>query len=220
MNKDLLLNTDTGESIQGHVGQNTTQIFFTLTAKPFSFPKLKLEGYEFLQKDQFGNHYFKMRALLCDGELYDCDQFIKPSMMMRTGGGHADFEDPWAKKKLRVTDDLFTELREQGKLILARTNLDILKARSLSTSPVALEPMDISKASTALEDAIKAAKVAAGETVEDEKTPPAEPTVANGIDPLVETPRDMSHEPTFSNGSAGKPRNVHGQQRHESYAFS
>lgn len=169
---DLLLNHDVADSIQGHVGQNTKQAFKTHTAVPFSLPRLKLSGYEFLLSDQFGNHYHKMRAVLFDGELYDVDQFIKPSMMIRHGGGFADFEDKQAKAHLRITEDLLRDLRDNAALIFARTNVDILKARSLSQAPVALETQDITHQANRLEDAIRAAKLDAGEAVNDgEQTP-------------------------------------------------
>lgn len=172
MNRDLLLNHDTAETIQGHVGQRTKQVFDTLTAVPFSQPRLKLAGYEFLLRDQFGNHYHKMRAVLFDGELYDADQFIKPSMMMKRGGGHADLEDKAAKARLRITEALLKDLREEGALILARKNVEILRARSTSTSPVAIETKDISHQANLLEDALRSARQSDGMPVHDAPTAP------------------------------------------------
>lgn len=172
MNKDLILNTDVAHSIQGHVGPNTRQVFETLTAVPFSQPKLKLAGYEFLLRDQFGNHYHKMRAVLFDGEMYDVDQFIKPSRMMKHGGGHAHFEDQFAKAKLRITEGLLRDLREVGAVTFGRTNMELLKARALSSSPVAIETQDITHQANVLEDAILAHKVAAGEAVPAEAAAP------------------------------------------------
>lgn len=178
MNSDLLLNVDPAESIQGHVGQNTKQVFSTLTAVPFSQVKLKLAGYEFLLRDQFGNHYHKLRAVLFDGEMYDVDQFIKPSMMMKTGGGHADFEDSQAKGKLRITEHLLCELRENAALVFARTNIELLKTRALSTSPVAIETHDITHQANLLEDALVSARRAAGDNVH------TEPVAPDGFTPL------------------------------------
>lgn len=169
--RDLILNTDVADSVQGHVGPNTPQVFKTLWAVPFKLPALKLDGYEFLMHDQFGNHYHKMRAVLFDGELYDADQFIKPSWMMRTGGGHADFEDRFGKQRLRITETLLRELRDNGAQILGRANIEILKGRSVSQSPVAIETADISHSANALEDSILAHKQAAGEEVKAETTP-------------------------------------------------
>lgn len=181
MNRDLLLNTDVSDSIQGHVGPNTKQVFETLTAVPFKQPKLKLDGYEFVMRDQFGNYYHKMRAVLFDGELYDVDQFIKPSMMTKHGGGWAHFEDRWAKQHLKITEGLLCELRENGAMTMARTNIEILKGRQVSTAPVAIETTDITHAANKLEDslaeAVLAAKVAQGETVQAETTP-------DGFEPL------------------------------------
>lgn len=178
MNKDLLLGIDTADSIQGHVGPNTKQVFETLTAVPFSQPRLKLAGYEFLLRDQFGNYYHKMRAVLFDGEMYDVDQFIKASMMMKAGGGHADLEDRQAKGRLKITEELLRELREQGAITFGRTNIEIIKARSLSQAPVAIETQDITHGANRLEDAITAAKLAAGEKVQ------TEPQAPDGFTPL------------------------------------
>lgn len=172
MNRDILLNVDIADSVQGHVSPSIKQVFRTLTAVPFALPKLKLDGYEFLMVDQFGNHYHKMRAVLFDGEMYDVDQFIKPSRMMKHGGGHADFEDLAAKQRLTITEDLLRDLRDEAALTFARTNLDLLKARSTSQSPVAIETKDITHQANLLEDAIagsiEAAKRAGGEQVSPE----------------------------------------------------
>jgi hypothetical protein len=173
-NKDLILNTDPGDSIQGHVGPKTPQRFTTLQATPFSHAGLKLAGYEFLLRDQFGNHYHKMRAVLFDGEMYDVDQFIKPSMMMGTGGGHADLEDGTAKRKLRITEELLVKLRDNAAVTFGRTNIELMKARALSTSPVAIETQDITHPANVLEDAIVAAKLAAGEPLHKEPIEPPE----------------------------------------------
>lgn len=186
--KTMLTNVDVAHSIQGHVGPNTKQVFETLTAVPFSHPKLKLAGYEFLLRDQFNNYYHKMRAVLFDGELYDIDHHIKPSMMMKHDGGHADFEDRAAKARLRITEGLLKELRELGALALGRANLEIIKARQMTSAPVAIETKDITHQANLLEDAltkedrladaVKAAKEKAGEKVQSE---PAEP---DGFKPL------------------------------------
>lgn len=195
--RDLLLNTDVADSIQGHVGPNTKQVFETLTGVPFSQPKLNLAGYEFVMRDQFGNYYHKMRAVLFDGELYDTDTFIKPSMMTKHGGGWAHFEDRWAKQHLRITETLLKELREQGALALARANIEILKGRQNSTTPVAIETKDITHAANKLEDAltsedrladaVKAAKEAQGEVVKEETTPVGFAPVAQKAD-LIQFP--------------------------------
>lgn len=187
MSKDLILNTDVADSIQGHVGPNTKQVFETLTAVPFSQPRLKLAGYEFLMRDQFGNYYHKMRAVLFDGEMYDVDHHIKPSMMMRHGGGKADFEDKVGKAHLKITESLLRELREQGALTFARTNLELLKARSASTAPVAIETQDITHQANVLEDAIRAQKVQAGETVHDE------PVAPEGFEPIKPEPPKVEY---------------------------
>lgn len=167
--RDLILNTSVADSVQGHVSPSIKQVFRTLTAVPFKLVPLKLDGYEFLMVDQFGNHYHKMRAVLFDGELYDVDQYIKPSMMIADGGGFADFEDAQAKKMLKITEPLLERLRQQGALIFARTNLDLLKQRSTSQSPVAIETQDITHQANKLEDAltagIEAKKKALGESV-------------------------------------------------------
>lgn len=186
--RDRILGADVAESIQGHVGPNTKQVFETLTAVPFSQPRLKLSGYEFVMRDQFSNYYHKMRAVLFDGELYDIDQHIKPSMMMKHGGGHADYEDRAAKARLRITEGLLKEMRENGALALGRANMDILKGKQMTTSPIALETQDITHQSNVLEDAltkedrladaVKAAKLKAGETVHDG------PVVPDGFVPL------------------------------------
>lgn len=180
--KTMLTNVDVAHSIQGHVGPNTKQVFETLTGTPFSQPRLKLAGYEFLLRDQFGNYYHKMRAVLFDGELYDIDQHIKPSMMMKHGGGHADLEDRFAKARLRITEDLLKDLREVGAVALGRANMLILKGRAASNTPVAIETQDITHAANKLEDAItqedrladavKAAKEKQGEKVADEPVQP------------------------------------------------
>lgn len=170
--RDLILNTDVADTIQGHVGPSTKQVFQTLTAVPFSLPRLKLAGYEFVMRDQFGNYYHKMRAVLFDGELYDVDQFIKPSMMMKWGGGYADLADKVGKGKLKITEHLLQALRDNGAVTFARTNLDLLKARSLSTAPVAIETQDITHQANRLEDALRAAKLERGERVLDEPTAP------------------------------------------------
>lgn len=180
--RDMLVGHDVADSIQGHVGPNTKQVFETLTGTPFSQPRLKLAGYEFLMRDQFGNYYHKMRAVLFDGELYDIDQHIKPSMMMKHGGGHADFEDRFAKARLRITEDLLKELREIGALALGRANVEILRGRAASTNPIAIETKDITHQANVLEDqlakAVEAAKVAQGEKVQ------TEPVAPDGFTPL------------------------------------
>lgn len=164
---DQLLNTEVATTLQGHVSQNTKQIFETLTGTPFSQPKLKLAGYEFVLRDQFHNYYHKMRAVLFDGEMYDVDQWIKPTMMMRTGGGHAAMDDWAARHKLRITEALLMEMRETGAVALARMNVDILRGRHTSTNPIAIETQDITYQSNKLEDALVAAKAAAGEPVKE-----------------------------------------------------
>jgi hypothetical protein len=190
MNSDLLLEKDTGDSIQGHVGPNTPQVFETLRAVPFKQPRLKLDGFEFILRDQFGNYYHKMRAVLFDGEMYDVDQFIKPSMMTKHGGGWAHFEDKWAKQHLRITEGLLSELRERGAETLARTNLLILQGRQQSTNPVAIETHDITHQANVLEDkladAVKEAKVAAGETVPEGAVTP------DGFVPIKPDPTDLA----------------------------
>lgn len=173
----MMLGASVAHTIQGHVGPNTKQVFETLTGTPFSHAKLNLSGYEFLLRDQFGNYYHKMRAVLFDGELYDIDQHIKPSMMMKHGGGHADYEDRAAKQRLQITEGLLKELRELGALALGRANMLILKSRSGSTTPVAIETKDITHQANLLEDAltkedrladaVKAAKEKAGEKVQE-----------------------------------------------------
>jgi len=175
---DLILNTDVGDSIQGHVGPNTKQVFETLQGTPFSQPKLKLSGYEFIMRDQFGNHYHKMRAVLFDGELYDVDQYIKPSMMMRHDGGFADFEDRYAKAKLRITEGLLRDLREQGAVTLGRTNLMIAREKKLTQAPVAIETQDLTHQANRLEDVIRAARQADGQKVQDD------PAAPEGFKPL------------------------------------
>lgn len=168
--RDLLTNHDVAGTLQGHVGQNTKQVFETLTGTPFSQPKLKLAGYEFVLRDQFHNYYHKMRAVLFDGELYDVDQWIKPTMMMKSGGGHAAMDDFAARRRLKITEEMLMELREVGALALARMNIDILKGRQLSQAPVAIETKDITHQANKLEDALVAAKAAAGEPVKTEPT--------------------------------------------------
>lgn len=171
--KDLLLGTDVGITLQGHVSQNIKQVFETLTAVPFYQPRLKLHGYEFLLKDQFENYYHKMRAVLFDGEMYDVDQAIKPSMMMSyTGAKRTDFDSRPDRSRLRITEDLMKELREIGAVAFGSMNLDIAKARSLSTSPVAIETRDITHQANVLEDAVRAARLKEGDRVIDEPTPP------------------------------------------------
>lgn len=164
---DLLLNTEVATSLQGHVGQNTKQVFETLTGTPFSQPKLKLAGYEFVLRDQFHNYYHKMRAVLFDGEMYDVDQWIKPSMMMKSGGGHAAMDDFAARRRLKITEAMLMELREVGAVAMARMNLEILKGRHTSTNPIAIETQDITHQANKLEDALVAAKAAAGEPVKE-----------------------------------------------------
>lgn len=219
MNPDFILNTDVADSIQGHVGPNTKQVITTLDAWPFSNPRLKLAGYCFLCVDQFGNHYHKTRAVLFDGELYDHDEYIKPSMMMRTGGGFADFEDKSAKSKLRITQDLMNELAENGAIALGRANQEILRQRSLSQNPVALETQDITHAANLLEDNLKAAKLAAGETVQDEKLPggfeplkpeptPVLPNV--GQDPTADSMHSTAHNMHHHTKSAHDHNAAHG----------
>lgn len=172
MNRDLLLNTRVDEAIQGHVGQNTKQVFETLDGQPFAQPKLKLTGYEFIQRDQFQNHYHLMRAVLFDGEMYDVAQWIKPSLMMAHGGGRAAMDDWAARHKLRITESLLRELREIGAMALARMNIEILKGRQASTAPVGLETHDLTHQANVLEDAIVAAKAAQGETIPTEPLSP------------------------------------------------
>lgn len=172
MNTDLHQNLDIGTTIQGHVGPNTKQIFKTLDGQPFSQPKLKLAGYEFIIQDQFGNLYHKMRAVLFDGDMHDVDQWIKPSMMIRTGGGSACFDDSAARRKLRVTESLLREMREVGAVALARMNVEIIKGRHASTNPIAIETQDLTHQANVLEDAIVAAKAAQGEAI------PTEPLAA------------------------------------------
>ena len=189
---DLILNTPVEDTVQGHVGQNTKQRFDTLTAVPFSHPRLKLAGYEFLMRDQFGNYYHKMRAVLFDGELYDVDQYIKPSMMMKHGGGHADFEDRAAKQRLRITEDLLKELRENGALSFGRANVMIMQASRQALAPIALETKDITHAANLLEDkltqedrladAVAAAKRTQGEAV------PTGPVEAPDFVPISKAP--------------------------------
>lgn len=182
MNRDLLLNTRVDEAIQGHVGQNTKQVFETLDGQPFAQPKLKLTGYEFIQHDQFQNHYHLMRAVLFDGEMYDVAQWIKPSLMMSHGGGRAAMDDWSARHKLRITESLLKELREVGAMALARMNIEILKGRQASTAPVGLETQDLTHQANVLEDAIVAAKTAQGETIPtDPLTPPT------NLDDIVKT---------------------------------
>lgn len=164
---DLLLNTEVSTSLQGHVGQNTKQVFETLTGTPFSQPKLKLAGYEFVLRDQFHNYYHKMRAVLFDGEMYDVDQWIKPSMMMKSGGGHAAMDDFAARRRLKITEAMLMELREVAAVALARMNLEIIKGRHTSTNPIAIETQDITHQANKLEDALVAAKAAAGEPVKE-----------------------------------------------------
>lgn len=169
---DLLLNTDIAESIQGHVSPSIKQVFRTLYAAPFSLEKLKIGGYEFLQVDQFGNHYHKMRAVLFDGEMYDSDQYIKPSMMMHHSGGHADYEDKVAKQKLRITESLLQALRQEGAVRLVRANLEIMKGKQAGNAPVAIETKDMNHQANVLEDSltagIEAIKKANGEAVSPE----------------------------------------------------
>ena len=205
MNRDHLLNLDTGESIQGHVGDKTKQTFDLLMTNPFCNKKLKLDGFEFLMRDQFGNHYFKMRAVLFDGEMYDVDQYIKPSMMMKTGGGFADLEDKVAKTHLRITEHLLADLREHGAMTLARTNIQVMKAKAVSNAPIAIETKDITHQSNQLEQAIKVAKTLAGDIVKECSTPEgfvplkATPPEAEiipfpGLHPIGDTPKERSHE--------------------------
>lgn len=192
MNTDLHQNLAIGTTIQGHVGPNTKQVFETLDGQPFAQPKLKLAGYEFIIRDQFGNLYHKMRAVLFDGDMYDVDQWIKPSMMIRTGGGSAYFDDHAARQKLRVKEALLRELREVGAVALARMNVQIIKGRHTSTNPIAIETQDLTHQANVLEDAIVAAKQASGDEVTDKpvavsvkeeiKTPSPQPKPAVELD--------------------------------------
>lgn len=159
-------------TIQGHVSQKVRQQLNVEWSVPFALPPLRLTGWCMIQVDQYNNRYHTMRAMLVDGELWDVTEFIKPSMMMQTGGGFADLEDSAAKGQLRVTEDLLREMRDRGALGLAKANLDILKARSVGSNPIALETRDVTGASALLDDALRLARQENGDKVQDEPGAP------------------------------------------------
>lgn len=158
--KNLILGE---ESIQGHVSQKIRQRFKLERTREIRSKRLKLDAVEFIVVDQFGNKYFLFRALLFDGEIYEVAQWFwegaRASDEVSTFGGNGvrgrlvgEF-----KRFREVNDALMDFAREQAFLAFGRSNLAIAKAKSLSASPQAIEPKDITASIDRLTKAIEAA---------------------------------------------------------------
>lgn len=122
---------------QGDVSQSITQLFTIRTAGVIRHPQSGRLIREWLFDDQFGNVYLAYRAVCVDGDEYDINDRLKPSIIAAHGGISGDLLDKYRQKAfwsfentdrtIRITravaSDVSKKIIDGEKLLIPGTDL-------------------------------------------------------------------------------------------------